>query len=389
MKDVFLSHATQDKELFVRPFSRILEEENVSFWLDEAEIKWGDKISAQINKGLNTSRFIVVFITPAFIGRNWTETELSAALSRENDEGRTVVLPIITGEPNSLLRNYPMLRDKRYRQWTDGPKAIAGDLKRLVQESERRSNERLKSLVHDRWSGKRRVAETLTDIIKQPASDISDFARLELGLHEFARLGPSASHQSISELRDASIDNSVVRRGLGTLVSMCLIAQGNLLQADNVFGDAMREEVKIEQQRHYVALQEGLVYVALGRHGDAGKAWRTMSGGQPRFDEQIYPFGAATWDYARALLAVVASDRPVEKIISSISPQKYRGIAHLTAKTGRFMRRSKIILDQIEEWSNEEGWAARHSRRTLSGRLHSFEKDVLSVSGSLFGVLKF
>src|SRR6185369_8060832 len=163
MKDVFLSHATQDKELFVRPFSRILEEENVSFWLDEAEIKWGDKISAQINKGLNTSRFIVVFITPAFIGRNWTETELSAALSRENDEGRTVVLPIITGEPNSLLRNYPMLRDKRYRQWTDGPKAIAGDLKRLVQESERRSNERLKSLVHDRWSGKRRVAETLTD----------------------------------------------------------------------------------------------------------------------------------------------------------------------------------------------------------------------------------
>lgn len=89
-KQVFLSHATADKELYVVPFARKLDEAGISYWLDEAEIKWGDKIGQKINDGLNKSYFVVVFLTPSFVGRNWTETELSAALNRENDEGRVV-----------------------------------------------------------------------------------------------------------------------------------------------------------------------------------------------------------------------------------------------------------------------------------------------------------
>jgi hypothetical protein len=87
-KQIFLSHASLDKESYVRPFAQRLDKEGITYWIDEAEIGWGDKISQKINEGLNLSSFIVIFLTQAFIGRNWTETELSAALTRENDEGR-------------------------------------------------------------------------------------------------------------------------------------------------------------------------------------------------------------------------------------------------------------------------------------------------------------
>lgn len=114
MKDVFLSHASQDKQAFVIPLARRLDDAGISYWLDEAEIRWGDKISACISNGLANSKFVIVFLTPSILGRNWTETELSAALTRENAEGRTVVLPIVTGNAHTLLARYPLLRDKKY-----------------------------------------------------------------------------------------------------------------------------------------------------------------------------------------------------------------------------------------------------------------------------------
>jgi len=49
IKDVFLSHATVDKEPYVVPLTKKLDEVGISYWLDEAEIRWGDKISQRIN----------------------------------------------------------------------------------------------------------------------------------------------------------------------------------------------------------------------------------------------------------------------------------------------------------------------------------------------------
>jgi hypothetical protein len=131
-KDVFLSHSTADKDSYVRPFARELDRRRISYWLDEAEILWGDKISARINEGLKLSNFVVVFLSDGFVGRNWTEAELASAINRENSEGRTVVLPVIIGEAKELLTHYPLLRDKSYLQWNIGIAAIADELQKLT-----------------------------------------------------------------------------------------------------------------------------------------------------------------------------------------------------------------------------------------------------------------
>src|SRR5262245_17579059 len=76
-KDVFLCHASPDKDSYVRPLARELNARGVSFWLDEAEIAWGASITPKINQGLGTSRYVLVFLSEAFLERNWPQTELS------------------------------------------------------------------------------------------------------------------------------------------------------------------------------------------------------------------------------------------------------------------------------------------------------------------------
>lgn len=125
-KALFLSHASVDKEAYVRPMARALRAEGISYWLDEAEIHWGDRIGARINEGLASAEIVVVFLSEAFVGRNWPEVELFAALSRENVEGKTVVLPLMIGDPSEVLAKYPLLRDKAYRSWKDDDKEIRG-----------------------------------------------------------------------------------------------------------------------------------------------------------------------------------------------------------------------------------------------------------------------
>ncbi|MCR9115473.1 MAG: toll/interleukin-1 receptor domain-containing protein [bacterium] len=132
MKDVFLSHASSDKDDIVRPFANRLAEVGISFWLDEAEIKWGQKLSKSINDGLQNSRYVVIFLSKNFTGRSWTEAELSAALTRENSEKRSVVLPVIIGDPIEVLEPYPLLRDKIYKRWEGDIDSVVDSLRDLI-----------------------------------------------------------------------------------------------------------------------------------------------------------------------------------------------------------------------------------------------------------------
>ena len=89
-KDVFLCHTSEDKKRYVTPFVKGLKKEGITYWVDKAEIKWGENIIKRINDGLEISRFVVVFLSQNFIGGHWAEKELMSALSKENT---SVVIP--------------------------------------------------------------------------------------------------------------------------------------------------------------------------------------------------------------------------------------------------------------------------------------------------------
>jgi hypothetical protein len=131
-RDVFLSHASEDKERYVRPFAEELTKRGVTYWLDEAEIKWGDRITQRINEGLGKARYVIVFLSHSFLGKNWPESELGAALNKEAADGTIVVLPLILGDPSAVLDRYPLLRDKVYLKWAEPLSSIVDQLEALI-----------------------------------------------------------------------------------------------------------------------------------------------------------------------------------------------------------------------------------------------------------------
>jgi TIR domain-containing protein len=110
--DLFISHASEDKEAFVRPLALALERFGVRVWYDEYTLALGDSLSRSIDKGLANSDYGLVVLSPAFIAKKWPEYELRGLTAREL-AGAKVILPVwhnITHE--QLLRFSPPLADK-------------------------------------------------------------------------------------------------------------------------------------------------------------------------------------------------------------------------------------------------------------------------------------
>lgn len=92
--DVFVSHATEDKEKFSDEFVKLLKDEyNMKVWYDAISIKWGDSIRTEIDKGLKKSRFGVVILSRSYVAKYWTNYELEGLFQRESFGGK-LILPI-------------------------------------------------------------------------------------------------------------------------------------------------------------------------------------------------------------------------------------------------------------------------------------------------------
>lgn len=92
--DVFICHASEDKETFVRPFAKELVKRHVEVWYDEFSLTIGDSLREAIDKGLSQSRFGVVVLSSAFFGKHWPKRELNGLVAREMAEGNQVILPV-------------------------------------------------------------------------------------------------------------------------------------------------------------------------------------------------------------------------------------------------------------------------------------------------------
>ena len=110
--DVFVSHASEDKESFVRPLAVALTNLGVSVWYDEFSLRIGDSISRSIDKGLAGSRFGLVVVSHSFLKKPWPEYELRGLVAREIGEDR-IILPIWHGvSRQEVLEFSPPLADK-------------------------------------------------------------------------------------------------------------------------------------------------------------------------------------------------------------------------------------------------------------------------------------
>ena len=110
--DFFISHASEDKENFVRPLAASLVEAGCKVWYDETVLKPGDSLRRCIDKGLVDSRFGLVVISPSFIKKRWTDYELNGMVAKEMN-GHKVIIPIWYNVTiDDVLHFSPTLADK-------------------------------------------------------------------------------------------------------------------------------------------------------------------------------------------------------------------------------------------------------------------------------------
>lgn len=110
--DVFICHASEDKETFVRGLAEALSKEGLKVWYDEFSLSLGDSLRRKIDQGLSNSRYGVVVLSHNFFKKDWPQKELDGLVAKERNFDK-VILPIWHGVTREQVESFsPILADR-------------------------------------------------------------------------------------------------------------------------------------------------------------------------------------------------------------------------------------------------------------------------------------
>ncbi len=135
--DVFISHASEDKDEIVRPLAEALINAGLEVWYDEFSLRIGDSLRRKIDQGLSKSKVGLVVFSQAFFKKGWTNYELDGIVTR-SVSGEQVLLPIWHGVTKQQVIEFsPSLADKVARSTaTHTVEEIAQEIAELIKGAE-------------------------------------------------------------------------------------------------------------------------------------------------------------------------------------------------------------------------------------------------------------
>lgn len=247
--DVFLSHNATDKAR-VRQLAERLRTADLRVWFDEWAIQPGDDMYLAIERGLETSRTLVLCLSAAALNSDWVGLERSTVLFRDPLNRARRFVPLLLADcnlPNALQR----YRYVDYRQSGDAAfdELLAACLgSRDPHHSTRTTTPLLKSKVEDALRATRRHDEAnairlWSEVRSQAADERNEFveiqARLETSLIALRSCGDSDA--ALSELDNCVRAVQAVDMGGG---------RPRLLQ---LLGEAHRLRGNLDQARGFIS----------------------------------------------------------------------------------------------------------------------------------------
>lgn len=133
MYDVFICHASEDKNDVALPLYEALKSRNINAFIDCFGINWGDSIVGRINIALQKSKYVIAIISEDFINKPWPMKELNSILSSEITSSQTRLLPVMVGDSDHLLKSIPLLNDKLFKKFDSNMDEIANEVEELLQ----------------------------------------------------------------------------------------------------------------------------------------------------------------------------------------------------------------------------------------------------------------
>ena len=201
--DVFLSHASEDKELFVEPLARELTSLGVRVWYDKFALRVGDSLRRSIDMGLAKSEFGVVIFSPAFFRKKWPQRELDGLFALEM-QGRDRILPILHEMSHeTLVREVVTLGDKWCLASATGVSQVAKDLLKIVkpqisilavaQEAAARTSSKLRQIGREAYPGfDFRISNNNTHPLAKDKHRVASLTTGDLTIDILAPLGLAA-----------------------------------------------------------------------------------------------------------------------------------------------------------------------------------------------------
>lgn len=92
---VFVSHASEDKERFVRGFATQLRSQGIDAWVDQWEILPGDSLVEKIfEEGLKNADGMIIILSKISVTKPWVREELNAGVVKKIS-GKIKLIPVV------------------------------------------------------------------------------------------------------------------------------------------------------------------------------------------------------------------------------------------------------------------------------------------------------
>jgi TIR domain len=155
--DLFISYSSRDRG-FVLKLASDLKDKGLTVWLDQWEVKPGERLRERINDAIARCNYLLVLLSPNSINSQWVRVELDSAMIRELDSKQVVVIPTLFGDISDR-EIPPDLKGKHYLDFRDN-KEYKNNLKRIIKLFPPLIGEHQKSL--------RRLAKAKMEFIDEP-----------------------------------------------------------------------------------------------------------------------------------------------------------------------------------------------------------------------------
>ncbi len=144
--DLFISHATEDKETFVEKLALALRSDCYRVWYDKFELKPGRSLRRSIDKGLAESVVGVVVLSPNFFRKEWALRELDALSAQEI--GGKLLIPIwLNLSRDDVARISPLLVDRIAINAADGFDHVLSELKTQINAADKCTDRELDQVI--------------------------------------------------------------------------------------------------------------------------------------------------------------------------------------------------------------------------------------------------
>lgn len=268
MVKLFLSHASEDKNDFVKPLADALLS-SFEVWYDAYVLQMGDSLLKKINEGLASCDYGIVILSNHFFSKKWPQAELDGLFALE-ESNRKVILPIWKDISAAEIRAHsPILAGRFAAQASSGIEAVVAQIHLATDTGDRKSQ----------LSGRQSTLERFKQLDGRVSASIASQQKLQASgtIEEIAKAGTNLLNAFVQALAGFNQSGATLKIQVKTGV-------------DKKFGDRELRKFVVAQGPSYVCVRfeyDEEVTCATERTRMRIKLWRSIP--QPMWEHPVGP----------------------------------------------------------------------------------------------------